>query len=956
MRVLLTGIATFILAARRLWSHRNLMLCLLVGLVAAVGLLSSIPIYSDAVNNKLLQGELTEQGTTLPPFAFVWRYIGAWNGDIDGEAYAPVNQYLTEQSAEIVNLPSDMQVRHLRTAKLRLFPDADAQTFISDEPLLFASIGFITDLADHIQIIEGDFPAEASADTIPVLISQALADQIGLQVGEKYILFGQGTSGAQLPLQIAGVWVPNNPADPYWFYQPATFEEVLLTTESAYTQDVMSALDLPISQAVWYQLYDGSRVRPDDVPVLLENISTVESRTTALLDATTLDTSPLPALETYGDSARLLTVLLTIFAIPVVGLVIYFVSLIAGMVVRRSQNEIAVLRSRGTTRLQIFAIYLIEGAILGAMGLAGGLFLGQWLAQLMSQTRTFLVVQGSAESVSGETLPTLISPTAIQYGLIGIGLATLALLIPAILVSRFTIVTFKTSRARSLQRPLWQRYFLDILLLAAPLYGWYLLDQQGTISTLSQGDDLFSNPLLFLVPALFCFVLSLLFIRFFPAIVGGLAWLSARLPGVTNLLTLRQLARATSQYTGPLLLISLTISLATFTASMALTLDDHLIDQVYYAVGADLNLAELGENTEEAEAATLPGQQPEEEEEDEDEPRFLFLPVSEHLTVNGVEAAARVGDYEATSNIGGRQQSGRILGIDRIDFPRVAFFRNDFIDGDSLGGMMNRLATTRNAILVTSTFLQRFNLNIGDTVRLNVGAAGDFADIEFAVAGIIDLFPTYYPDSGALFIANLDYVHEGLGGQYPYNVWLETDPAVPTDEVVAGVRQLGIQVVTAEDASQQIIEAQTRPERQGVFGLLSVGFFAAAVLTVLGFLVYAVVSFQRRYIELGMLRAIGLSAPQMAGYLASEQALTVLSGMGLGTGIGVLASFLFIPFLQVGFGSSAQVPPFIVQIAWDQLLNIYAVFGLMFVVAVLVLIILLMRMKVFEAVKLGETV
>ena len=76
-----------------------------------------------------------------------------------------------------------------------------------------------------------------------------------------------------------------------------------------------------------------------------------EARATALLDGTTLDTSPVGALENYGDAARLLTTLLTAFAIPIVGLVLYFISLIAGMVVQRGQNEIAVLRSRGATRL-----------------------------------------------------------------------------------------------------------------------------------------------------------------------------------------------------------------------------------------------------------------------------------------------------------------------------------------------------------------------------------------------------------------------------------------------------------------------------------------------------------------------------------------------------------------------------------------------------------------------------
>ncbi|MCP5094550.1 MAG: hypothetical protein GY943_03230, partial [Chloroflexi bacterium] len=45
-----------------------------------------------------------------------------------------------------------------------------------------------------------------------------------------------------------------------------------------------------------------------------------------------------------------------------------------------------------------------------------------------------------------------------------------------------------------------------------------------------------------------------------------------------------------------------------------------------------------------------------------------------------------------------------------------------------------------------------------------------------------------------------------------------------------------------------------------------------------------------------------------------------------------------------------------VQVAWEQIGFIYMIFGAMFIVVVAILIVLLIRMKVFEAVKLGETV
>ncbi|MBE2201126.1 MAG: ABC transporter permease [Anaerolinea sp.] len=558
--------------------------------------------------------------------------------------------------------------------------------------------------------------------------------------------------------------------------------------------------------------------------------------------------------------------------------------------------------------------------------------------------------------MAGELTPVL-SPTAVIYALMGVGLALLALLLPAYLTSAYTIVTMRWRQARALLAPLWQRAYLDVLLLLPVLYGWYQLRQQGNITLGSGGRDPFANPLLFLVPILFCFALALLALRFFPWLMNGLAWLAEKLPGTTLLLTLRQLARAAAQYTGPLLLLTLTLSLASFTASMAVTFDAHLASQIYYQVGADLNLAELGENTEQTgQSPGGLGQPAAPTAANENEPRWLFLPVSDHLLVEGVQAAARVGEYTAVASIGGRQQSGRILGIDRIDFAPVAFYRPDFAGNESLGGLMNRLAVQPDHLLVSREFLARNSLQVGDPLRLTIGAAGEFADAPFTIAGPLDLFPTQYPQDGPFFVANLDYLHQALGGAFPYNVWLQTDTAVTTGQIIDGVRQLGFTVVTAQDARARILQEQTRPERQGLFGLLSVGFLAAAVLTVLGFLVYAVVSFHQRAIQLGMLRAIGFSVGQMAAYLAGEQALLIAAGVGLGTGLGVWASRLFIPFLQIGVGKTAVTPPFVVQIAWEQLAVIYVLFAAMFILATLILIALAARMRVFEAVKLGEAV
>ena len=64
---------------------------------------------------------------------------------------------------------------------------------------------------------------------------------------------------------------------------------------------------------------------------------------------------------------------------------------------------------------------------------------------------------------------------------------------------------------------------------------------------------------------------------------------------------------------------------------------------------------------------------------------------------------------------------------------------------------------------------------------------------------------------------------------------------------------------------------------------------------------------------------------------------------------------VFIPYLQVGASLSAHYPPFVVEVAWPSIIQMYVLFGLLFLGALGALAALLMRMKIFQAIKLGET-
>ena len=980
MGVLLRIWAIFRVAAKRLLAQPGLTLAAAVGLITSVGLTLSIPLYADAVYYRILRQELSESvaadGTTVtrPPFAFMFRYIGAWHGPVQWEAAHQVDEYLSGPAGPGLGLPQRLLVRHFKTDTFQLFPEEDIAYADIKDPLTWASFAFVSDLEQHLILLEGRFPAVAAPtqdSMVDVLISEPAALELGLQVDETYIAFDrrraqEGGRITQIPVRIAGIWKASESPDEFWFYNPRAFDSALFVPEETFRDRISPYLEGEVYIALWYLVMDGSDIHTDDVPSLLGQVTAVRQRAAALLQNVSLDVSPVEALEKYQRSAGLLTLLLFAFSVPIIGLILAFIALVVGLSVEKQRSEIAVLRSRGATVIQVAGIAVLEGLLLGAIALVIGWPVGELIARLIGQARSFLNFTAPPSTLRVEaTLATL------RFGAAAVGLALGAQVIPTLGAARQTVVTHKQERARALRPPWWQRAWIDVLLLIPAAYGAYVLRGQGGLAP-TTGEagvaDPFQNPLLFLVPALAIFALTLFLVRLLPLAMALIAQIAARTNSVGLLLAAQHLSRTAGLYTAPEVLLVLTLSLSAFTASLAQTLDRHLDDQMYYRVGADMRLVEIGETTAQERTGGNFGGQGSAGSAGEGEPLRLFLPVSEHLKAPGVLAAARVGGYQARIHLSEGVQIGAYLGIDRIDFPHAAFWRRDFAPA-SLGALMNELAVAPEGALVSRSLMAQYALKVGDTLRVTVHPFGSDSPLDLKIVGGVDLFPTWYPEDGALIVGNLDYLFEQVGGQFPYDVWLKTDPdiqgssrslpaggeALNFQQVVEGVRDLRLGVIGWDAARLKVLEEQQRPERQGLFGLLSVGFAAAAFLTVVGFLLYELFSFRRRFIELGVLRAVGLSSAQMTAFLAWELAFLILIGLAAGTGLGVWVSNLFIPYLQVGVEPSALIPPFVVEIAWPALMRIYALFGLLFIAALGVLGVLLRRMRIFQAIKLGET-
>ncbi len=932
--------ATIIILIKRLSSQPGLTLAAILGLVIAIALAMSIPIYADSVYYRTFIDSVStavdENGEVVPQFAFTFRYGLGLNDPLELDGIAPINDYMDTLAPAVIGLPRDLQVRHYRTEAYPLYPEGATITQDSREAIDWFNISSVTDLEQHLTLVDGEFPVlgdTSDESEMGVLISAAMAEELQIVVGQRFFVYMRDRTpddlvvSTTIPVRIAGIWTPTDEDDIYWVLHPSVYDEHLLISEDMFVGRVSPYIPDEVYAGMWHHVMNGSSVNYSAVPGLIENVNILFQQANTLLPDIRLVTSPRDQLEAYLRDATILNILMFAFGVPIVGLILAFIGLTRNLAVEQRRNEIAVLRSRGAMRLQLLGAAALEGLLLGVVSLLIALPVSLAVARLIGQTRRFLDFSTLFDT------RLVITPLALFAGLVVVLIALLAQLIPTIGATAHTVITYKQERARMQRRPLWQRLWLDVLLMIPAGYGAYLLQQQGNIAVVGREftRNPFENPLLFLVPAIGILALSLFSLRLLPILMTVIAWIAARTRSTAFLMATRYLARSPGFYNTPLLLLVLTLSLSIFTASLAQTLDQHLEDQSNYLVGAEVTFSDFGEDQ-------IPGA-----EVDPTEPIWIFRPVSDYLDETGIAHATRVGLYPAASSLGGGTREALYMGVDRYDFADIAYWRDDFAP-DDLMTLMNELAFNPDGVLVPFDLMEELSLQIDDTVRVTVHTYGFSTVVDMRIVGGFDLFATWVPDDGPLFVGNLDYFFEQAGAPFPYRVWVRTDPS---------------ETLTIDDfwrTPQALIDnVQQGPERQGLFGLLSVGFIAAAILTVLGFLLYVLFSFRRRFIEMGVLRAVGLSAVQMVGLLAWELIFLTLMGGLIGTALGGLASMGFIPNLQVDTGPTSGVPPILVEIAWSQVFRIYVLFGLLFVVALSALAFILRRMRIFQAIKLGET-
>ncbi len=947
-----------LLTLRRMRSRPQLTLLALFGVVLAVGLLSSAGFFAQAVDRVILSQELVDlsQTTGRQPFAMrVYFFPSARKpvaltmaekvapnmaGALAGEIGLPVSkQGLVVESSGLMLLPGENDTRY-----------AQARNSILDSVTLV----YMADVADQMTIVAGEaMPAAkiSANDTLDVWMPATMAAEMGVLPGEEFRV-AVNLSQSPYRIRVRGLWRAKDASNSFWFSNPdQQLKKALLVRREDYIRFAEAMQPAKAGAVSWLINLDDRVLNPVQARDYVTGFDRGMKIINQFLPGAKLDKSALDPLEKFVQRQTTLTFTLLSFNLPNLGFLLAFLLLLAIIRADWQRREIAVLVSRGMDLLTVLSLTIIEELLLYSVGIPLGILLGMWLARMMGYTVSFLTF------IQREQLP--VSWQGVRPWLIVLALvvALLARLGPIYQAARHSVVTQERIQARPARPPWWQRTYLDFLLLLPTYYAYQQLVQRGTLARVIENkpDALFQDPLLILLPALVIFCAALLSMRLFLLFMRLLDKVAQWMPWTTLHLALRQLSRQGHTYVNPLLLVITALALGVYTCSLAASLDQWLIDRIYYSIGADVaflpltqtaNTNQTGNTNAETSTEGLPTE-------------------TEFSELAGVQAVGRVGRYGARIGDGDNASNGQFLGVDRASFPAVAWFRPDFAN-EPLGALMNQLALGENNILVSQKFLTQSHYQIGAEVPISVGLDKDVTvNGLFKIAGVYTYFPTIDPDAEdeTAVIGNLEYLFlQGGGTTFPYQLWLRTDPKhfsrfspdLAEKTLLKTLATTGAKTTQWRDAPAMIAKEQARFERVGIFGTLSVGFLAATLMAVLALLIYSYAALQDRLYQFGVLRALGLYQREVLGQVILEYALIIAYGALSGQWIGATAAELFTPFLRTGNAAGVVLPPLIPMIPQTAILNLVLSFaGLMILVEVLV-IAWAISGRLFAALRIGH--
>jgi putative ABC transport system permease protein len=946
---------TMMLAFWRLRQTWRLLLITGIGIIAAVMFVCSVPLYTDVTMSAGLRDTLTSsvqsadivvQSTSQNLNA---QHVGAAAQELDhlfqknlGSYLKPVQFSIQVGQFPVLGNPQCPSYPPHTTCDLVQFISAPTQQ-----------------AAPHLTFIAGRMPTTASGSLEIALTAESAAlwhKAVGSTIltsiafsynAPSYMNQPPKRVVVTVPLHVVGIFNAPSINDSYWHGQSflSTSRGESLTTQGAqpgliYTalassegylayinqlaaQSQLRGLNLEIPVTLyWYYSFDAAHVAIYHLNDIINGVSAVQvgvgnsgtfNQTPYLSSTkTALPSSVLQQFQARVPVAQVPTGGLLFL---VLGLVLFFVTMMSDLLVDRQSDAIAVLRSRGASRSQIFGSFVTQSLGLGVVALILGPILAILVVTLMGTLLLSSTDRGALNIITTDTWQVLS-----RLSLYAVATAIVAVVAMVIAVSRSTtldILSMRRESARSTRRPVWQRLNLDVVAAIIAILGYGVSVYITNSSILDiQLRLLLVSPLTLLGVVFLLIAGILLFLRFFPFLLRLGSSFATRNRGAAPMLALAQMARAPRQSIRMTLLLTLATIFTIFALVFISSQTQRVPTVAAFQAGADFSGATVSTSFGPPDFASVTRQY-------------------NHIT--GVVSAS-VG-YTALASDGGGILGNdlELKAVDAASFARTAIW-NTQDSAQPLSDLMNNLVTQRQngmqngyvpAYVDEATWdglhlspNQHFTLVFNDGNVYN-------GSVDFVALGEVQHIPTIADTTQAIntsdFVASggvladyktfsTVYIHDFsfMGATVPINyVWLRSKDDAAS---VASVRQAlttttgcCLQLAPLNDRRAMIIGMQSDPLYLDLIGLLAIGAATTILLALIGNLIASWLSASGRLTSFVVLRALGAAPGQVARVLTWEQAIIYATGIILGTVFGILLSLLVLPSLvYTGVGLSGD--------------------------------------------------
>ncbi|MGG4033372.1 ABC transporter permease [Paenibacillus cisolokensis] len=960
------GLALLTMIFRKMLKNRWLQLNLWLGLTVCVALFASMPMYTGAILQRTLIKELQQHQSDTGQFPGWLRVTSSLSPEV------PVNERPTRIRAADERFRSgigqfgpsviDWAIRRSTQSYETIPQNATEAELKSKKP---ANVVAYSNLEDQAKLLDGRMPSAEPVDgVIEAVVTQKFLMEYKRDLDAVFQVNNSAT-GETLLIKLVGVIEQKPIEEAYLRSRVEGGGRSFIVAFDLFEKEITDKGRLQIIGLEWQGAFDYNELKVAGIGRLVSEAGRLDRYFLNRLGMHTMD---FPALATVGEylktEERLNQLLWALYA-PVIIMLAFYLLLVSNKIVEGQKTEIAVLRSRGASRLQIVLAYAAEIVILGLLAFAAGPFVGYGFTIMLGASDGFL------EFVNRAALQVEFNSKALASSALAVLGAIVLTLLPVVRAARVSIVDRKRTVSRTEGWTFWHKSGIDLILIGISVYLLYgFRRRMDDLQNLGLDAGMMSmDPLLFLTPALFALGGGLLLLRIYPLFIRLVYALGRRRWPPALYSVLIQISRSSRQYLTIQMFLILTVATGLFSAHAARTINDYEENKIRYANGADITLSTLWEN-DAPPPQMMGGPQPPAAEAAEPAPAPKrvqyteppFLPFTE---LEGVRSAARVfrkpdANYASDGKNGG---TATLLGIRTDEFGATAWMRDGLLDRH-INHYLNLIATDPKAVLISRSVAEESGLKPGDPIRIGWNGLDSAL---FTVYGIVDYWPSWNPnppptEAGSgnalasrpqLIVAQLATIQNRLALE-PYEVWLKLEPGASSSDVYEDIKNKGLRITSLKDTSQLLIRSKNDPFRMAINGVMTLGFVISIVISFCGFLLFWVLTLSGRTLQYGVLRAMGIPYGQLVGMLVSEQILTSGAAVLIGWLCGRLTGEWFVPLFRMSFHPSEQVPPFRVVHELGDYAQLFGAVAFMLAAGLAILGYRMFRIRVHQALKLGE--